>query len=60
MNSICVLEITFTLNGKPGEVALVEKAAKALQVNPLFKVMSLLKPCVNIASLSHFIMISFS
>ena len=36
MNSICVLEITFTLNGKSGEVDLVEKAAKALQVNPLF------------------------
>ena len=39
MNSIYVLEVTFTLNGKPGEAALAEKAAKALQVNPLFKVM---------------------
>ena len=60
MNSICVLEVTFTLNGKPGEVALVENVAKALQINPLFNVMSLLKPCVNIASLSQFMDISFS
>lgn len=60
INSIFVTEVTFTLNGNSGEVALVVNAAKALHVNPLFSVMFLLNPCENIESLSQVILISFS